>query len=270
MDVQTSNIVRKTYPVLHMTCASCAVSVESILKPQVGVIDASVNFATATVKIDYDPDLTSPEDLKKTVQSIGYDLLIDDSPEKNEKIGDIHKENFRKLKLRDLAIMLSVPVVLIAMFFMKMPYANFIMWALSTPVVLWFGRSFFINAWKQAKHRSANMDTLVALSTGVAYLFSVFNTIYPQFWHSRGIHAHVYFEAAAVVISFILLGKLLEEKAKGSTSSAIKKLMGLKPKTVTVVHEGGHQMEMPIESVNPGDIILVKPGEKIAVDGIVV
>jgi len=143
------------------------------------------------------------------------------------------------------------------------------MWALATPVVLIFGRQFFINAWKQTKHRSANMDTLVALSTGVAYLFSVFNTLNPEYWHSKGLHAHVYFEAACVVIAFILLGKMLEERAKGNTSSAIKKLMGLQPKTVTVVHQGGHQMEMPIASVKVGNTLLVKPGEKIAVDGTV-
>jgi Cu2+-exporting ATPase len=152
---------------------------------------------------------------------------------------------------------------------MNMPYANYIMWVLSTPVVLIFGRQFFVNAWKQTKHRSANMDTLVALSTGVAYIFSAFNTLYPQYWHSKGLHAHVYFEAAAVVIAFILLGKMLEERAKGNTSSAIKKLMGLQPNTVTVVHHGGHQMEMPIAKVKVGDTLLVKPGEKIAVDGTV-
>ncbi len=155
------------------------------------------------------------------------------------------------------------------MFFMNIPYANYIMWALSTPVVLVFGRQFFINAWKQTKHRSANMDTLVALSTGVAYIFSAFNTLFPQYWHSKGLHAHVYFEAAAVVVGFILLGKMLEERAKGNTSSAIKKLMGLQPNTVTVVHHGGHQMEMPIAKVKVGDTLLVKPGEKIAVDGTV-
>jgi Cu2+-exporting ATPase len=151
---------------------------------------------------------------------------------------------------------------------MEMPYANVIMWILSTPVVIWYGKDFFINAWKQAKHKSANMDTLVALSTGVAYLFSVFNTVYPQFWMDRGLHAHVYFEAAAVVIAFILIGKLLEEKAKGNTSSAIKKLIGLQPKTVTLIH-GDQQIQIAIEQVKKGDFILVKPGEKIAVDGIV-
>jgi Cu2+-exporting ATPase len=153
------------------------------------------------------------------------------------------------------------------MFFMDIPYANFIMWALATPVVIFFGRQFFINAWKQAMHRSANMDTLVAMSTGIAYLFSVFNTVYPEFWHSRGLHAHVYFEAAAVVIAFILLGKMLEDRAKGNTSSAIKKLMGLQPSTVTIIHHGGHQMEIPIAKVKVGDLLLAKPGEKIAVDG---
>jgi Cu2+-exporting ATPase len=153
------------------------------------------------------------------------------------------------------------------MFFMDIPYANYIMLALSTPVVIIFGRQFFINAWKQAKHRSANMDTLVAMSTGIAYLFSVFNTVNPEFWHSRGLHAHVYFEAAAVVIAFILLGKMLEDRAKGNTSSAIKKLMGLQPSTVTIIHHGGHQMEIPIAKVKVGDLLLAKPGEKIAVDG---
>jgi Cu2+-exporting ATPase len=155
------------------------------------------------------------------------------------------------------------------MFFMDIPYANEIMWVLSTPVVVWFGQNFYINAWKQAKHRSANMDTLVALGTGVAYVFSVFNTLFPHFWHERGLHAHVYFEAAAVIITFILLGKLLEEKAKGNTSSAIKKLMGLQPKTVTVITGDEQQSIVLIDKVNHGDIILVKPGEQIAVDGMV-
>ncbi|HRC92429.1 MAG TPA: copper-translocating P-type ATPase, partial [Bacteroidia bacterium] len=150
---------------------------------------------------------------------------------------------------------------------MDLSYANEIMWLFSTPVVLWFGKDFFINAWKQAKHRSANMDTLVALSTGIAYLFSVFNMLFPQFWHQRGLHAHVYFEAAAVIVAFILLGKMLEEKAKGKTSSAIKKLMGLQPKTVIVIQSDGTEKQTFVEDVTVDDIILVKPGEKIAVDG---
>ena len=263
--------VKKSFPVLQMTCASCAVSVESMLKSQAGVVNASVNYANAKVSVEFIPSLIQVEHLRKVVQSIGYDLLIDESTSGDETIEQIQKENFKTLKKKTYwALILSIPVVVIGMFFMNMPFANEIMWFLSTPVLFWLGRDFYINAWKQAKHRSANMDTLVALSTGVAYIFSVFNTLFPEFWHERGLHAHVYFEAASVIIGFILLGKLLEEKAKGNTSSAIKKLMGLQPKTVTIVQDGGYQMEIPIEQVEIGNTIVVKPGEQIAVDGIVI
>jgi Cu2+-exporting ATPase len=266
-DVDT---VTKNFPVLNMTCASCASSSQSILENTAGVVNVSVNYANASTQVEYIPTITDAQKLKAAMQSIGYDLMIDESEAAKDELEEVHRKKFESLKRRTIgSVVISIPLVLIGMFFMNIPYANYIMWALATPVVLYFGKQFFIGAWKQAKHRSANMDTLVALSTGVAYLFSVFNTVYPQYWHSRGLEAHVYFEAAAVVIAFILLGKMLEEKAKGNTSSAIKKLMGLQPKTVTVVHEGGHQREMPIASVKVGDTLLVKPGEKIAVDGTV-
>lgn len=262
--------IKKTFPVLGMTCASCAGSTESIVKYEPGVVSASVNFATANLTVEYLPNMTDATKLQKAVQSIGYDLLIEDETTQQETLEAIHAEKFRKLKNKTIwAVILSLPVVVIGMFFMNMPYANEIMWLFSTPVVIWLGRDFFINAWKQTKHRSANMDTLVALSTGIAYLFSVFNMLFADFWHSYGIHPHVYFEAAAVIIAFILLGKLLEEKAKGNTSSAIKKLMGLQPKTVIVIQADGTEKQTAIEDVNAGDIILVKPGEKIAVDGMV-
>lgn len=262
--------VKKSYPVINMTCASCANSSQEILAMQPGVIAVSVNYANAIASIEYVPTITDAHQLKAALQSVGYDLMIDESEEAKDSLEALHQQSFKNLKRRTLgAIAFSVPLVIIAMVptLMQLPYANYIMWALATPVVLWFGKQFFIGAYKQTKHLSANMDTLVALSTGVAYLFSVFNTLFPQYWHSKGLHAHVYFETAAVVIAFILLGKLLEEKARGNTSSAIKKLMGLQPKTVTVIHEGGHQVEMPVASVKPGDVLLVKPGEKIAVDG---
>jgi Cu2+-exporting ATPase len=266
-DVDT---VKKNFPVLNMSCASCASSSQSILENQPGVINVAVNYANATAQVEFIPTLTDPHKLKAALQGIGYDLEIDESEEAKDQLEELHRQKFETLKKKTIgAVLLSIPTVIIGMFFMDIPYANYIMWALSTPVVLIFGRQFFIGAWKQTKHRSANMDTLVALSTGVAYLFSAFNTLFPGYWHSKGLHAHVYFEAAAVVIAFILLGKLLEEQAKGNTSSAIKKLMGLQPKTVTVVHPGGHQMEMTITSVKVGDTLLVKPGEKIAVDGTV-
>jgi Cu2+-exporting ATPase len=264
-DVDT---VRKTYPVTGMSCASCAVSAESMLQSQPGVVSAGVNFANSTASVEFVPGMASAEALKAALQSVGYDLVVDESEEAAESLEALHAAHAQSLRKRTIwSIIFSIPLVTIGMFFMDMPYANYIMWALATPVVLVFGRQFFIGAWKQAKHRSANMDTLVAMSTGIAYLFSVLNTLFPQFWESRGLEAHVYFEAAAVVIAFILLGRMLEERAKSNTSSAIKKLIGLQPKTVTVVHHGGHQMELPIAQVKVGDTILVKPGEKIAVDG---
>lgn len=267
-DVDT---IKKNFPVTGLSCASCAASTESMVKAQPGVVDAAVNFANASLQVEYIPTVITPQQMQSSVQSIGYDLVIEETEEATEALEDLHRQKLHSLKQRTLwSVVLSVPLVIIGMFFMNIPYANYTMWALATPVVLVFGRQFFINAWKQAQHRSANMDTLVALSTGIAYIFSVFNTLNPQFWHNRGLHAHVYFEAAAVVIAFILVGRLLEERAKESTSSAIKKLMGLQPKTVTVVHHGGHMMEIPINKVQPGDVIQVKPGEKIPVDGTVI
>jgi Cu2+-exporting ATPase len=262
--------VKKSFPITGMSCASCAVSVESMLSAQPGVIKVSVNFANASAQLEYIPGIADPQSFRSVIQSIGYDLVVAEGDDAQETIEELHASKFRSLRLRTiLAIVFSLPVVVIGMFFMNMSYANYIMWLFSTPVIALFGRQFFVGAWKQAKHRSANMDTLVALSTGIAYVFSVFNTLYPQFWHERGLHAHVYFEAAAVVVTFILLGKLLEEKAKSNTSSAIKKLIGLQPKTVTIVHHGGHMMEIPISQVKVGDVLQVKPGDRIAVDGMV-
>lgn len=263
--------VKQTFPVLNMSCASCAASAESMVSGVDGVVQASVNFANGMLSIEYLPNMTDPLALQKAVQSVGYDLLIEEGESSQHTMESIQEEKYLRLKKKTIwAILLSLPVVVIGMFFMDMPYGNEIMWLFTTPVVFWLGRDFYINAWKQARHRSANMDTLVALSTGIAYIFSVFNMLYPEFWHQRGLHAHVYFEAAAVIIAFILLGKLLEEKAKGNTSSAIKKLMGLQPKTVTVIGSDGVQKQISIEEVDKGNIILVKPGEKIAVDGVVV
>lgn len=262
--------VKKTIPVLNMTCASCAASAQSILEHQPGVINATVNYANTTANIEFDPTATNTQKLKEALQGIGYDLMIDESEDAKESLEASNLEKYKTLRNKTIgSVVVSIPLVIISMFMMDLPYANYLMWALATPVIILFGQQFFVGAYKQAKHGSANMDTLVALSTGIAYLFSVFNTLFQEFWHARGLHAHVYFEAAAVVITFILLGKLLEDKAKGNTSSAIKKLMGLQPKTVMVINEGGHQMEMPIANVQTGATLLVRPGEKIAVDGTV-
>jgi len=271
MNNENKNIVKKTLPVLNMSCAACANSSQNILRRQEGVIYADVNFANGTGTIEYDKDVTDPEKLKQALQAAGYDLMIEEDNNIQNKLDELHVQKFRSLKNKTIgAILLSIPLVVIGMTpsLMHMPYANFIMWALATPVVFILGKQFFIGAYKQARNKTANMDTLVALSSGVAYLFSVFNTLFPQFWISRGLEPHVYFEAAAVVISFVLLGKMLEEKAKGNTSSSIKKLMGLQPKTVTII-SNDEQLDISIEKIEKDNIILVKPGEKIAVDGVV-
>lgn len=262
--------IKKTIPVLQMTCASCAISTESIVKFLPGIVSSKVNYATATLTVEYIPSLVTVNQMRQAVQSIDYDLFIEEGNENSETLEELHQKKYNLLKKKTIgAVFLTLPLVIIAMFFMDIPYANYIMWVLSTPVILGFGKNFFINAWKQTKHGSANMDTLVALSTGVAYIFSVFNTLFPDYWHSKGLHAHVYFESAAVVIAFILLGKLLEENAKGNTSSAIKKLIGLQPKTVNILDTEQNQIALPIEQVEVGMTIIVKPGEKVAVDGIV-
>jgi Cu2+-exporting ATPase len=261
-----NNFVKKTFPVLGMTCAACAVSVESMLKSAKGVHNAGVNYANQTTWVEYD-ETVKPEDLQNVMRGIGYDLIVD-AEDPGQVQQDAQIRHYEELKQRTIwAVILSSPIVVIGMFFMDLPYGNWIMMALSIPVVFYLGRSYFINAAKQARHRKANMDTLVALSTGIAFLFSAFNTIYPEFWHQRGLHAHVYFEAAAVIIAFISLGKLLEEKAKSNTSSAIKKLMGMQPKTVMVIIDGIAQ-EIPVSQVQVGNTIVVKPGEKIPVDGV--
>lgn len=258
---------KETFSVLKMTCTSCAAGVEKTISSLEGVNFAAVNFATESVQVDYIPSKINPIDIQKAIRESGYDMIIEEDKSHKETLEEIHDKRHKALKHKTRwAIILATPVMIIGMFMMDLPYANLIMLVLSTPVVLWLGRDFFINAWKQAKNRTANMDTLVALSTGTAYIFSLFNMLFPQVWESKGLEAHVYFEAAAVIIAFILIGKLLEERAKGNTSSALKKLMGLQPKTVTIVKDGAH-IETLLEDVAVDDIILVKPGEKIAVDG---
>lgn len=265
----TAKTVKKTFPVLEMSCAACAVGVESILKSQKGVTNAQVNFADTSALVEFVESEVTSEQLKQAVQSGGYDLIIEETNTQELK-EEAEQLRLATLKTRVIwSSVLSVPIVVLGMFFMDFPYANWIMMVLSAPVVFYFGRNYFITAWKQLQHRSSNMDTLVALSTGIAFVFSAFNTIYPEFWHRRGLHPHVYFEAAAVVIAFITLGKWFEERAKSNTSSAIKKLMGLQPKTVRVVKEEV-EADIPIAQVKVGDVIVVRPGEQIAVDGAVI
>ncbi|GGW54455.1 Cu2+-exporting ATPase [Winogradskyella epiphytica] len=257
--------IKESFPVTGMTCASCAASVESVLKHTDGVFDASVNFASSSVLVEYDKEL-SPNQLKNALREVGYDIIID-AENPSEVQQELQQKHYQDIKNRTIwSAILTLPIFILGMFFMAWEPGKWISLVLTVPVLFWFGRSFFINAFKQAKHGKANMDTLVALSTGIAFLFSVFNTFFPEFWLSRGIEPHVYYEAATVIITFISLGKLLEEKAKSNTSSAIKKLMGLQPKTLKII-ENGEEREIPISSVQVGQTILVRPGEKIPVDG---
>ncbi len=285
--VQAAQAISKdTFPVLGMSCAACAARVEKTLSHHPGVIRASVNYAASTAKVEYMQTECTPESLRTAVQDAGYDLLTYKTEDVAGEAEKAHGKRYAQLKRRTvIAVISAVPIAIIGMFFMDMPYSEYIMWALSTPVVFWLGSGFYASAWRQLKHRSANMDTLVACSTGIAYLFSVFNVLFPDFWLSRGIEPHVYFEASSVIIAFILLGRLMEERAKGNTSSAIKKLMGLQPKTVTVISRNssgtGQEKdagtsgqeetfrEIPVTGIKPGDVIIVRPGERVAVDGTV-
>lgn len=261
----TKKGIKESFPVTGMTCASCAASVESVLKHTEGVFDASVNFANSSVLVEYDNAL-NPNQLQNALREVGYDIIID-AEDPSEVQQELQQKHYQDIKNRTIwSAILTLPIFVLGMFYMQWEPGKWISLVLAFPILFWFGRSFFINAFKQAKHGKANMDTLVALSTGIAFLFSMFNTFFPELWLSRGIEPHVYYEAATVIITFISLGKLLEEKAKSNTSSAIKKLMGLQPKTLKII-ENGKEKEIPISSVQVGQTILVRPGEKIPVDG---
>lgn len=262
--------IKNTYPVLGMSCASCAARVDKTLNALPGVYQATVNYATAVAQVEYNPEVCSDATLQAAVQDAGYDLLVDTGEDAADKAEEIRLTRYRKIKRRTVAaLLLSLPIMVISMFFEDISSLKYVLWILATPVVFGLGREFYINAWRQLKHGTSNMDTLVAVSTGIAYTFSVFNLLFPDFWLSRGIEPHIYFEAASVIIAFILLGRLLEERAKQNTSSAIKKLIGLQPKTVIIIVDSDERT-VPITAVQKGDTILVKPGERIAVDGVVV
>ena len=208
MDKETKR--KETFPVMGMSCASCAARVSKTLNSQHGVYEANVNYAAATAQVVYNPEECSAADLRLAVREAGYDLLTDGGADE-KTVESEHEKEYRLLRRQTIAaITLAVPILVMSMFFMDAGFTKYATWLLSTVVVFGFGRRFYVNTWRQLKHRSANMDTLVATSTGIAYLFSVFNLFFPDFWLSRGIEPHVYFESASVIIAFILLGRLLE------------------------------------------------------------
>lgn len=286
-------VLKRPFPVTGMTCGSCAVNVERTLQRQPGVVQASVNYADASALVEYKPALTTPLSLRQAVKDIGYDLLVPDAASDNgtggqEEVDPALVDAARLAYTRDLrrrtfwAIGLSLPQVVIGMGGMiglggmnasgGLPgsWEPFILWALATPVVALFGGPFYVHAWQQARHRRANMDTLVAVSTGAAYLLSVAGILFPRYLLAQGLPVPVYFESASVVIAFILLGKLLEDRAKASAGTAIRRLMDLQPATVTLDDGQGGTRQIPVGDVSPGDLLLVRPGERIAVDGVIV
>lgn len=259
---------KASFSVEGMSCAGCVASIENALHARRGVLNASVNFATKTAQVEYNPTEVSVDDMQRAVAQAGYELFAD-AETTQEDVEQRAQEHYRALKKKTVAaLVLATPVFIVGMFLHGvLPYGNWLMLLLTTPVLFWAGKDFFTNAARQARHGAANMDTLVALSTGIAFVFSAFNTVYPQFFQERGVEPHVYFEAAAVIVALILLGRVLEEGAKKRTGTAIKKLMGLQPKTVRVVRAGAEE-EIPVEQVQVGDTITLRPGEKVPVDGL--
>jgi len=260
-----SQVSKETFPVTGMTCAACASSVETILTHTEGIQSAVVNYATTTMAVVYDERITV-EGINQALQEVGYGLIIS-KKELHESVREAQELKYRQLKVQTIgAGVATLPIFILGMFFMDWVPGRWISLLLSIPVLFYFGRHFFTNAWKQVRHGQASMDSLVALSTSIAFLFSSFSTLFPSYWHARGLHPHVYFEAATVVIVFVSLGKLLEEGAKTKTGAALKKLIGLQPKTLTRI-QAGKQEDIYLEDVRIGDLILVKPGEKVPVDG---
>lgn len=258
---------KQVIPVLEMSCAVCAATVEKTVREMPGVAEATVNFAANTLQVVYDPKKISLKEMQAAVQAAGYDLVISDNAEADA--ADAEHRHYVDMKRRTLgAWLFGVPVMVLSMLFHEPSTIWVWILMLLTLPVLYLGRLFYISGWKAARQGRANMDTLVMLSTSVSFLFSLFSTIYPQFWVSLGLVPHVYYEAVAMIIAFVLTGKLLEARAKQSTSASIRSLMGLQPKTARLVDENGEERDVPIGMLRPGNRVSVRPGEKIPVDGV--
>ena len=258
---------KDTYKVEGMSCASCAGSVESILSSMEGVEDVNLNFATAEVHVRYDDGMVKPGDMKDALQAAGFDLNVEEKNIDSENESKREKKNLVQTREQAVwSIAFALPIVIISMVFPSLPNANWILLFLTLPVIGWFGRHFFSRAWKRAIHGGVNMDTLVSIGTGSAFLFSAFNTFFPQFLIKNNITPHVYYEAAAVIISLILLGRYFEKKAKFRTSGSLRSLMGLRVKKARVIQDESEK-DVPVETLVQGDELVIRPGEKIPVDG---
>ena len=267
--------MKKTIPVIGMACSVCSANVEKKLNSLEGIHSASVSLAGRTALVDYDPDVISLEDMKREISNAGYDLVI----EADRSAEEITRREFTLLKRKTiLSWLFAVLVMAFSMGWVQLgmqsdnhssAFNNQISLLLALFNMLYCGKMFYVSAWKQLKHATANMDSLVALSTLIAFLFSTFNTFFGDVaWSPYGIEWHTYFDASVMIITFVLTGRCLEEKAKDGTASSIKQLMGLQPKTARLLREGNLE-QVPISTIERGDVIEVRAGEKIPVDGVV-
>ncbi|GAA4239310.1 heavy metal translocating P-type ATPase [Postechiella marina] len=260
--------MKNQYKIAGMTCASCAMSIESYIKEQDGIYNVAVNYPNQSIALDYDTSKVSIKTIEEKIKQIGYTLVIGEHKTSQNTFEKLEKKKLELLKKKlIIAIVFSTPIFIMAMFLPeKIAYKNWVMLLLALPVLFYSGAEFFIIALKKLKHFSTNMDTLVALSTGIAFLFSLFNTLNPQYFINKGLVPHVYYESAVIIITLILLGRFFEEKAKSKTSSAIKKLIGLKPKKVTAIRNGAEQI-IAFDAIMESELIILKPGDRIPVDG---
>ena len=261
---------KKTFAVLGMMCAGCAANVERRLNQTEGVTSAAVNLPARTAMIEYDEAVTSPEKMKEALAAIGYDMVV----EEDRNVEAIERHAYKRLRHKVIVSWLFALLVMsISMGWIYIgtrDMANQAMMIIALLNILYSGRQFYVNAARQLAHASANMDTLVALSTGISFLFSTFNTFWgDSYWGSQGIEWHTYFDASVMIITFVLTGRLMEERAKHGTASAIRSLMELAPKTAHLV-DTGEVVEVPLSALQPGDTVEVRPGEKIPVDGLMV
>lgn len=262
--------MKKTVPVIGMACSACSANVQRKLDELEGINKANVNLVGRSAFIDFDENVITLENIKKEINDIGYDMVI----EEDRSAEEIEKREYTLLKRKTiLSWIFSIVVMCVSMRWIDLgskSMANQVAMLIAIANMLYCGRQFYVTAFKQLKHGAANMDTLVALSTGISFIFSVFNTFWGEaVWGARGIDWHTYFDASVMIITFVLTGRLLEEKAKDGTASSIRQLMGMAPKTAHIV-DGGEIREVPISTIEKGDVLEVRPGEKVPVDGEVI
>ena len=259
--------MKQTIPVIGMACSACSANVEKKLNELNGINTASVSLPGRSALVDYDPDTISLEQMKAAINGIGYDLVID----KETSVEEIEKREYTLLRRKTiLSWIFSIAVMSVSMGWIDLhsrTIANQVSLLIALANIVYCGRQFYVSAWKQLLHGTANMDTLVTLSTAISFLFSTFNTFWGDaVWASRGIVWHTYYDAAVMIITFVLTGRMLEEKAKDGTASSIRHMMGMAPKTAHIV-DGDRIEEVPISTIEVGDILEVHPGEKVPVDG---